>query len=487
MDNIVDLKRKTVVSLIWKIFEKAASMTVTLVVSIILARLLEPSDYGIISLTMVFITISIVFVECGFSYALVQKKDLEENDVYTIFYVSLFVSAVIYTLLFICAPFIAAFYDLPQIVPIFRSLGIILFFGSFTSVLGALLQRELKIRKVFIANFSGIVISGIAGIALAVMGAGAWALVAQQLISKFVTAVILIIQNKWKIKMIFSFKKFKLMLPFASKVLFTTLITTAYSQLRVLIIGKQYNAETLAIYNKGVQIPSVLAMSTDYAVQNVMFSVYSKMQNNTEELKKCVRRTIKMSSFILFPMMIGIFAMARPIVIVLLTEKWLGCVPFLQITCIVCLTFLVTTACVQSVNALGRSDITLKNEIITRIFAAAAIIFSIFVNVYAMAFTAVLADLLNMTMGLIAVKKLIDYSPRELLMDILPVLIISIFMGVMIRLLEFLNVQYILLVFIQFMTGAGVYFLCAWIFKLESFNYLMNTGKEFLKKSEKKT
>lgn len=364
-------KSKVLSSLLWKFMERGGTQGIQFIVQIVLARILLPNDYGIISLIAIFITIANVFVQSGFNTALIQKKDANETDFSSVFYLSLFVAALLYVTLFSTAPFIANFYDTPQLVAVLRVLSITLFFGAFNSIQNAVISKKMQFKKLFFSSLGSMILSGMIGIVLAYAGFGVWALVAQQLINQFSIIVILWFTIKWRPKLIFSFERIKELFSYGWKLLVSSLIDTLDKNLRSLIVGKIYSPSMLGFYNRGDQFPQLIVSNINGSIQSVMLPALSSEQNNKQRVKEMVRRSIITSSFLVLPMMIGLAVIGEPLVKILLTDKWLPCVPFLQVFCLSYALWPIHTANLQAINALGRSDIFLKLEIIKKIIGLA--------------------------------------------------------------------------------------------------------------------
>jgi O-antigen/teichoic acid export membrane protein len=326
-------RARIISSLIWKFMERGGTQGAQFIIQIVLARLLLPDDYGIISLISIFIIIANVFVQSGFSTALIQKKEIDKIDFSSVFYISIFVSGLLYLLLYFASPGIAAFYSEPKLTAVLRVLSLTLFLGAFNSIQNAIISKKMQFKKLFFASFGAILISGAVGITLAYTGFGVWALVFQQLTNQLLVVIILSFGIKWRPELIFSLSRVKSLFSYGWKLLVSSLIDTFYMNLRSLFIGKLYEPATLAFYNRGDQFPQIIVSNIVGTVQSILLPVLSAEQDNKQRVKEMVRRSIGICSFILFPMMVGLAIIAEPLVRILLTDKWLPCVPFLQIFC----------------------------------------------------------------------------------------------------------------------------------------------------------
>src|SRR5680860_1232819 len=282
-------KSKILSSLFWKLMEGGGTQGIQFIVSIVLARLLLPEDYGIIALVTIFVIIANVFVQSGFNTALIQKKDANEADFSSVFYLSLFVASLLYVILFFAAPLIAVFYDEPQLILVLRAISITLFFGAFNSIQNAVVARKMQFKKLFFSSLGAIVVSGTVGIVMAYAGFGVWALVLQQITNQLLITVILWFTVKWRPRLLFSFKKVKGLFSYGWKLLVSSLINTLYMELSSLIIGKMYNAEMLGFYNRGKQFPALIVTNIDGSIQSVMLPALASQQDNRQRVKDMVR------------------------------------------------------------------------------------------------------------------------------------------------------------------------------------------------------
>ena len=479
-----NIKNEVISSLIWKFLERIGTQGVQFIVSIILARLLLPSDYGVVSMILVFTAIANVFIQTGFSTSLIQKKDSDELDFSSVFYISLLIAAICYVILFFAAPIIASFYNMPAITSILRVISLTLFFGAINSVQNARIAKEMKFKKLFLSSLVAILISGATGVLMAYKGFGPWALVGQQIANSIATTIILWFTSGWQPKLMFSINRVKSLLSYGWKILCSALLDTVYQNIYNLVIGKFYSSSTLGNYNKGEQFPKLIAVNVDGAISSVMLPAYSKQQDRKDKLKKMVRRSIVTSSLLLFPMMFGLAAVAETVVKVLLTENWLGCVPFMQLLCIVYALYPINTANLQVIKALGKSDYFLKLEIIKKVIGLIVLIVTLPFGVLQMAIGQVLVAILSTFINAFPNRKLLNYNYFEQIKDLFPSLIISILMFIVVYLFNFINLNMYILLVIQMLTGIIIYFGLAYIFKLESLNYLTEILKSFLKKKE---
>jgi teichuronic acid exporter len=461
-------------NLFWKYFERTGNQLIQFVVQIILARLLLPADFGVIALLMVFIHLAQVFVQSGFSTALIQAKNPDDRDFSSVFYLSLGVAGILYIVLFISAPAISAFYKMPDLTRVLRVLSLILFFGAVNSIQNAVVSREFKFKQLFYSSLGAILISGTIGVYLAYAGYGTWALVWQQLSNSLFLCLIMWVTVKWRPKLLFSIERLSKLFSFGWKLLVSALLDTGYREMQSLVIGKMFSAADLGFYNRGRMFPQVVVGNIDGSIQSIMLPALSQVQDDPRRIKEMMRRAITMSAFIIAPLMAGMIATAEPIVRIVLTDKWLPSVPFMQICCISFTFYPIHTANLTAINAVGRSDIFLKLEIYKKLLGIVilAITIILYRSVIAIAWSAVASGILSTFINAYPNKKLIGYTYLEQLKDLMPSFLLSAFMGVIVYLVGFLPLDHYIKLVLQIITGVLVYAVLARQFKVSSFSYL---------------
>lgn len=479
-----NIKTKIISSLFWKFMERGGTQGIQFVVQIILARLLSPEEYGIIAIVAVFIQLANVFVQSGFNTALIQKKDADEIDFSSVLYLSLGVAAILYCIIFITAPLISNFYNNSALTKVFRVLSLTLFIGAFNSIQNAYISRNMLFKKLFVSSLGAVTISGIVGIIAAYCGFSVWALVLQQLTNQFTISVILWFTVRWRPRKFFSVTRVKSLFAYGSKLLASSLLDTLYNNLKPLIIGKMYTPNMLGYYNRGDLFPHVIVTNINGSIQSVMLPALSAHQENKTRVRQMVRRSIKTNSFLIFPMMMGLAAVAEPMIKIVLTDKWLPAVPFLRICCFTYALWPIHTANLQAINALGRSDIFLKLEIIKKIQGLIVLIITVPYGVYAIALGGIFTGIISTFINSYPNKKLLNYSYKEQWIDIMPSLLISLIMGAIVYLLNYLSISAWKILLIQIFLGISIYVFLAKIFKLESFDYLLSTIKQLKNSKE---
>lgn len=468
-------------SFFWKLMERGGTQGIQFVVQIILARLLSPEEFGIVAIVMVFINLAQVFVQSGFNTALIQKKELDEIDFSSTFYLSLCVAGIVYLGIYILAPVIAIFYRNESLVLILRILSLTVFTGAFNSIQTAYISRNFLFKKLFKCSFGAMLFSGIVGVVLAYNGFGVWALVIQQLINQVVTSIMMWYIVEWRPSLNFSISRVKALFSFGSKILISSLLETGYRELQTLLIGKLYQPALLGYYNRGQQFPNLIVSNIDGSIQAVMFPTLSIYQDDQKRVKEMMRKAILCSSFLIFPMMIGMAVIAEPLVTVVLTVKWLPAVPFLRIACFTCALWPIHTANLQAINALGRSDIFLKLEILKKIIGIAILAASLEQGAYAIALGGAISSIIATFINAYPNKYLLNYSYTEQLRDIMPSLFISVIMGTLVFLMKFLKISIFYKITFQIIVGSVAYFGMAKLFSIESFDYLMGILKEIIR------
>lgn len=447
--------------------------------------MLDPEHYGVLSLMLIFTTLANVFIQNGFNTALIQNKDVTEEDYSSVLWVSLGIAGILYGVIFLCAPLIAEFYEMPAIVEPLRVLALMLFPGALNSVQLAKVSREMDFKRVFYSNVGGIVISGIVGIMIAWMGGGLWALVVQTMLNTTVACLVMGITVKWRPRLICNFGRVGVLFRYGWKLLVSGLLDTLYMDLRSLVIGKKYDSGTLGYYNRGKQFPHFIINSINSAVQSVLLPAMSAEQDDKAKVKTLMRNSVMLSSYIIFPMMAGLAGVATPLVRLLLTEKWLPCVPYMQIYCFTLAFYPVHTSNLQAINAMGRSDIFLKLEIIKKAVGIAMLVVAVFCfdSPIAIAMTGVVTAITSSFINAYPNKQLIGYSYFEQMKDILPSLAISAVMLLGVLAVELLALPEVMTLIMQVLVGVALYVVLSAVFRLEPFMMLLQMVRIFRKKN----
>ena len=476
-------------SFLWKVFERTSAQLIQFVVTIVLARLLLPSEYGIIALVTVFISLCDVIIDGGLNTALIQKKNADFVDFSTIFFFCLGMAGVMYTMMFLFAPTIAYFYEQRELVPVIRVLSISLFFYSFNSIQRAYVSKNMLFQRLFYSSLGAIIFSGIIGIIMAYYHYGVWALVAQNISCQFFTMIIMWFTIRWRPKLTFSTQRFNSLFNYGWKIFATSIITSLFINARKMIIGKFFTPASLAFYEKGEQLPHLVMNNIFSSIQTILFPTFSDCQDDRSRVKSMMRRSTKMSCFFIYPLMVGMIVSAKPLVLFLLTEKWLPAAAFVQILCVANFFRPISISNWEAIKALGFSGITLKLEILKKIVDITILIISVFFGVYAIAWGCVLFNAICVLINLSPNKKLLNYGIREQVVDAVPTLLIALAMGVAIYWIQLIALPVFVILLLQFLLGISFYLGFNWFFHEESFMYLLKMARDnkhlFSKQTEK--
>lgn len=475
----ISVKRQTITGALWKFSERMMSQLISFIVSIILARILMPNDYGLIALVFVFTTFCDKLLICGFATSLIQKKDADDLDFSSVLIFSCVLASILYVVLFWGAPFIANFYshfDKKLLISVLRILGIGLFVMAFSSVQHAYVSKNMLFKRNFWSVLGGTIISGIVGIIMAYRGYGVWALVAQNLLLTITDCLILLIIVKWHPRLAFSLERLKCLFSYGWKIFVASIIKMIYNDIRSLVIGKIYTPAQLAYYNRGQSLPQLVDSNITGTIDSVLFPAYSKLQDNKQTLVNAMRRAVKTSCYILMPALALMAAVASPLVSVLLTDKWLPCVPFMQILSLSFIFSPVETENLQSLKAIGRSEIVLKLEIAKRTIGVLLLLCAIPIGLYAIAWSMFVGNIIAAILNAFPNSKLIGYSIAKQFLDILPSVFISTIVFMASYSFVCLNSQQN--VWIQLIGGVSigivVYLITSWIFHVEAFTYILS-------------
>ncbi len=480
-------RNKTISGVIWKAMESGGNQLVKFVISVVLARMLDPENYKTLAVLLIFVDFADVLVKRGFATALIQKKDADNVDFSSVLWITLALAALFYGVLFFSAPSIARLYKEPLITPSLRIVALSLFSGAFNSIQGAIIQRKLEFRKFCMSTLFTTLLSGSVGIYMAYKGFGIWALVTQQMISSFSNVLILWLLDRWKPALVFSLSRAGSLFRFGWKLLLSSLFDRGYNSLAALIIGARYVDDSLAFYSRGKQYPEMISNNLTSVALAVLFPAYSQHQDDKGRVLEMVRKTNRSTALMIFPMMAGLAAIATPFVRVLLTDKWLPTVPYLQMMCLAFALYPVEATDLQAMNAIGRSDLYLTTEIIKKIFGIASLAVSVFAftTPLAISWAFVLTGVFSMVVTMVAMKKLFGYRWRDQIWDMTPPILLSAVMGGVVFALSLLALPELPLMILQIVCGIAVYLGLAVLLKLESFTYLWTAMKSYFSKNRK--
>lgn len=467
----------------WKTSEQYGVLGIQFLLQLILARILEPEAYGIIAIVLMFIAFSNVFIQKGFNTALVQKKEITEDDVSSVFLFSLLIAAIFYLIIYLIAPIISAFFNESILISLLRIMSLSLFPGVYSSIQNALLRRNLNFKVIFFASIVSVSISGGVAIWMAIRGFGVWALAVQQLLYNFLVVFVQFYNCRWLPKLKLSINRVTYFWSFGWKVLVTSLINELFIELRTFVIGKMYTKTDLSFYNRGRQFPNLLVNSINGSLRAVLLPRFSSIQDERKTLSILLQTSITMSYFVLLPLLTLLFCCSDNLIEVLLTEKWLPCVPFLRMFCIYYASWPFCTSSAQVIYAKGHSDIILKIEIARKILDIIALSISFYYGVYWIALSCVIVEILSMPLYIYPARKLVGYSLRRQLDELIPIAILSTGIGVGVILIGRLGLSPLITLIIQTLTTIILYMVLTWVFKLKSRSLFMMYFYQLIKKN----
>lgn len=447
------LKNKTVKGTVWSSLDAFLGQGITFLVGLVLARLLSPEEYGLIAIITIFISVFNSIVDSGFSNALIRKQDATEVDYNTVFYTNLVISAVLSTALFFGAPLIADFFARPQLTPLTQAMSSIVVINAFSIVQNIRLTKNIDFKTKTKVSLIASVASGIIGIAMAFSGFGVWSLVAQQISKQLLNSVFLWVFNKWLPKLIFSWKSFKEMFDFGWKLLVSGLINTIWTEIYQVVIGKFYQPQTLGQYTRAQQFSSIFSSNLTSIIQRVSYPVLSQLQDDKERLKSGYKRIIKITMLVSFVLMLGLAAIAKPMILVLIGTKWLPAVPFLQILCFNMMLYPLHSINLNMLQVQGRSDLFLKLEIVKKMIGVLPLCLGIFVNIYYMLISSVFVGFFSYYLNARYSGPFLNYSIKEQVKDIIPGFSIALLMALPVYAISYLPLNPFVLLPIQLLAG----------------------------------
>ena len=476
----MDKKQSVITNFIWRLMERGGTYLMNFAVSVVLARLLDPSLYGTIALVTAITTILQVFVDSGMANSLIQKKDTDDLDYSSVFYFNLGFCLLLYAGLFFAAPLIGRLYRDPSLTPIVRVLGLTVVVAGVKNVQQAYVSKTLQFKRFFFATLGGTLFSAALGITLAYLHYGVWALVAQQLSNVTVNTVILWFTVGWRPKGIFSFQRLKGLLCYGWKLLAAQLLDTVYVKLYPLLIGARFQADDTAFFDRGQNWPNLLVENVNASIDSVLLPVLSSQQDHKAQVREITRRAIKTSTFVMMPLMAGLAVCAEPLVRWLMTDKWLPCVPYMQVFCAIYALYPLHTANLNAIKAMGRSDVFLKLEIIKKLLETGILLVTLRLGVFYMALGQLCLGLIAQLLNAWPNRRLLDYAYGQQLRDIAPALLLSLMMAAFVYPVTKLGLGDLVTLLIQVPLGVAIYAGAAWALKLESFQYVLGIAKKFI-------
>lgn len=426
----MSIKHKAIDALVWSCVERLSVQLMRFLISVILARLLVPAEFGLIGMLAVFMGVSQVFVNCGFGEGLIQKQDTTHRDECSVFYTNVFLGTITAVGLCIAAPFIAVFYRQPMLVSLTRLMALDVFINSFGVIQTMLLAKEIDFKPVLKATAVSTVISGTIAISMAMRGFGVLSLVAQVLIGDTLRVVLLWVFHRWRPAALFSFASLAELLPYGSRMFASALLNNVFSEIYVLVIGRTYAPSAVGLFTRAKQMQRLPVDNLCYIVSRVSFPVFSSIQKDKPTLKRGVRKAARGLVLISFPLMIALAVTAHPLVLVLLTQKWEACAPYIQLLCVGGALYPISLIHLNALSSQGRSDLFLRLEIIKKVLMVAVLAFTFRYGVKTLLIGDVLVSVVALCLNCRYSVRFLNYNWKEQMLDLFPYAAISVFMGV---------------------------------------------------------
>lgn len=479
-ENVNNIKRKSLSSFVWRMGEGVIAEGMTFIVGMILARLLMPEEFGLVALAGIVLAVVNVFADCGLGQALIQKKEIDELDANTVFYAGLVLSSFLYIIVFFAAPYMARLFHQPAVSELIRVSSLILFVSSFNSVQTAKISRALDFKKFFIVGIVSSFVSGVIGVGMALKHMGVWALIGQRVSYTITRTISLNCVIKWYPKLQFSAERFRSLFSYGINLMAAGVIGMVFNQMKGFLIGIKYQPSDLSFYNRGESIPSVLCNNINGTINQIMLPALSKLQDSKEVMKTGIRRSMMMSSYLLFPLMFGLTSTADAIITILFSTKWLPAVPYLRVISIGYCFQILSSTNLMAVNAIGRSDITLRLEFIKKPVFLFLLLAGMSIGPLAIAASVAINSVVAMIVNAWPNKELIHYSIIEQWKDLFPQFLLSLLMGVIVYFLGKLPLNSILLFLIQVIVGILFYLGLSRVLHLEAYYYTKKTIIDFI-------
>lgn len=465
---------------IWKSLEQYSVIVIQFILQIILARIIEPSAYGIVAIVNVFISFSNVIIHSGFSVALVREKKIDREDIDSVFNCSLSVAVLIYIVIYFTSPLIAKYYHLSVLSPLLRILGLGIFLHILSSIQIALFMRKLKFKSMFYATLISIVVSGVISIFLALNGWGVWSLAAHQILSAIISIIVLYHKEKWFPHLYINFKRINKLISFGWKVFLTNIVDELFANIRTLVIGKKFNSATLSYFNRGRSLPDLLVKSINGSLQAVLLPVLSSNQEKKDVIKAVLKKTITISCFVLFPLLTILATCGENIIMLLLGKKWLPATFFLQVCCIYFATWPLITSNTQALYATGHSETVLKIESIRKSIDILILIATIPLGIKAITYGMALVSILSVPLYLSQTNKICGYSALQQYKDIVGAVLLSIGTGLCVMLINNLKINYIGLLLIKIVVGLTFYIGGAHMIKMQALHMTIEYARSII-------
>ena len=476
------LKDKTVRGVGWSSVDSIANYGIGFIVGLVLARLLSPNEYGLIGILTIFINVFNTIIDSGFSTALIRRNDIKDIDYSTVFIVNLAVSGALALLMFFGAPHISIFFDRPELTPITQVMSLILVINAIGIIQKTRLTKNIDFKTQTKISIISHISSGVIGIVLALTGFGVWALVAQQLSARLFTTTLLWIYNKWVPKLEFSGESFKALFGFSWKLLVAQIFNTAWRELYKFVVGKFYLPATLGLYTRAEQFNMIFSSNITTVVQRVSLPTLSAIKDETARMVDAYRRIIRSTMLVTSICMFMLAAIAKPLILVLLGPKWIGCVPFIQILCFNYVLYPLHALNINMMTLQGRSDLLLILQILKNVITLIPIAIGIWIGIYWMLLASVLLGVVEYFLNSYYSGKTLNYSSWDQIKDVSPAMIISILVSGIVFSLSFLPISHLAILPMQLVLGAGLIIVVMNYYKLPEYVELKGIVLEYVKK-----
>lgn len=473
-----NLKKDTTKGVFWSLIERFGTQGVQFLVMLVMARLLSPNDYGVVGMLVVFVAIAQAFVDGGFSQALIRKKDRTEVDNSTVFYFNIVVSVLIYLIFYLFAPCVSTFYNMPTLTPFMRVICLSIIINAFGVVQRALFNANIDFKAQAKASLIAIVISGAIGITLAFRGFGPWALVWQQLSNLVVNTLFLWIYSEWRPILAYSWKSFNELFSFGSKLLATSLLNAIYNNIQTIVIGKLYAAKSLGLYTRAAHFADLPSQQFTSVFMRVTFPVLCKVQDDLERLTSVYRRMLRVSAYIVFPLLIGMAAVAHPMIEVFIGKQWIECAYMLQIICFAEMWYPIHAINLDILQVSGRSDLFLKIEIYKKIVSLALLAISVPFGIIAMCYSNLLSSLICLYINTYYSSKILGISLLSQLKDLFPTISLAMVMFVIVQVVIFFISNVFAQLVVGVIVGVIVYISLSYILRFSELKELISLRKK---------
>lgn len=472
------LKEQAVKGTGWSALERFATQGVSFLIQLVLARLLMPEDYGAIAMLAIFLQVAQVFIDSGFANALIKKIDCKDIDYSTVFYYNLAISVAVYFLFWGIAPLVATFYNLPLLKEVMRVISITLIINALCIVQRTQLVKAVDFKTQTKVSLSSVVVSGFIGIAMAYKGFGVWSLCGQSIICSLMQWLLYSYYVRWNPALSFSKQSFREMFNFGSKLLGASLISVIYNNIYTIVIGKRFDSTTLGLYSRADQFATFPSTNVGQIIARVTLPVLSKIQEDDNRLIQAYRKIIRYGSLVIAPLMLGLCAISKPLILSILTEKWVGVVPFMQVLCLGLVFDHMNGLNLNLLYVKGRSDLVLRLEVIKKIVAISILFISIPFGVLAMCVGRALYCIIAVFINTYYTKKLINLSVWQQFCDVLPYVGASVVMAVMILLSSSVIQNSFIQLMVGFVVGFVIYGLFTRLFFMSDIKDVLSVIKK---------